>query len=350
MKKFDILKMHETFTDESNSVILIEDLLKNIDSLSNEEKNELLKQVLLCSEDENKLLEQEKVSSENFYKNRENSSTIKRKVISVKKVTKNQKEFLNDTIKNHKETIEKLVKLNLDDFKVYVLELDDKANINYYLLGLIKERMEYQKMIDEAYLSRDVDLMREINGYMSEIEEKIEFLKSLQMEEEVVLETNEKCRIIFLETSSLRSYFLEDIDGLEEFYDSFAKLLVSIENGNPYKAKTLVSNGILKGVEEAKDIFGQTRIFYDKIDANTYIVINSIIKKHANAKDYIIQLKDRYKKYLQQKDYILIHMNDEDFICRQEQHLIEAKEVLGIEQVQQLQGTVNLRKNLGGGV
>lgn len=345
MKKFDILKLHETFTDESNSVILVEDLLDNLSSLSKVEQSELLKQVLMCSEDELKKLEQERVNSENFYKNRENTNTEKRKVASVKKVLKPQKEYINNAIKEHKDLIDKLVNLNLEDFKVYVLELENDSNINFYLLGLIKEKVEFQKMIDEAYLSKDVSLIDEITGYINEINVKIEFLKSIDFKEKEVEEQSEKCRIVFLETSSLRSCFLEDIDGLEEFYSSFQKIFLSLENGNPYKMRYFNNNNKLNGLIETRDPYGQTRIFFDKLDDNTYIVLHAIVKKEDKSMGYKNQLENRYAYYLQRKSRILDLLNNEEYLLRQEQHLCDAKETLGL-----LEDEITLSKNLGEGV
>lgn len=345
MKKFDILKLHENFTDESNSVILVEDLVDNLSSLSKIEQSELLKQVLMCSEDVEKKLEQERVNSENFYKNRVNTNTEKRKVVSIKKVTKPQKEYINNSIKEHKDIIEKLVNLNLEDFKVYVLELGNDANINFYLFGLIKEKVEFQKMIDEAYLSGDSSLVMEIKGYINEIDEKMEFLKSIDFKEKEIEEQNEKCRVIFLETSSLRSYFLEDIDGLEEFYPSFQKIFLSLENGNPYKMRYFNNNNKLNGLIETRDPYGQTRIFFDKLNDKTYIVLHAIVKKEDKSMGYKNQIETRYAYYLQRKARILELLNNEEYLLRQEQHLSDAKEILGL-----MEDEVTLSKNLGGGV
>jgi len=345
MRKFDILKLHETFTDESNSVILVKDFLDNISSLSKVEQSELLKQVLMCSEDELKKIEQEKVSSENFYKNRENTNTEKRKVVSVKKVLKPQKEYINNAIKEHKDIIDKLVNLNLEDFKVYVLELEKDLNVNFYLLGLIKEKTEYKKMMDEAYLSGDSSLIAEITGYINEIDDKIEFVKSIQIKEEKVEVIEEKSRIIFLETSSLRSCFLEDVDGLDEFYPSFQKIFLSLENGNPYKMRYFNNNNKLNGLIETRDPYGQTRIFFDKLDDNTYIILHAIVKKEDKSMGYKNQIETRYAYYLQRKARILELLNNEEYLLRQEQHLSDAKEILGL-----MEDEVMLSKNLGGGV
>ena len=84
-------------------------------------------------------------------------------------------------------------------------------------------------------------------------------------------------------------------------------------------------------MSEARDPHGKTRILFTRVDDNTFIIIDAIIKKTDNSLGYKNQLESRYKNYLQQKSYILKHLKDEDFILRQEAYLAEAKEMLGLE-------------------
>ena len=59
---------------------------------------------------------------------------------------------------------------------------------------------------------------------------------------------------------------------------------------------------------------------------------------------YKNQIESRYSYYLQRKPYILESLNDLEYILRQEQYLIDAKELLGIEYDPMI-----LKKNRGGG-
>lgn len=329
MEEFDISKLHSTFTDESNSVIAITDLIENIKNESDEEKINIIKQIMLYSREQNKLYEKEIKYMESFYKNRETSNNQVRKVVNVKKIKVEDKKVINNIIKEHFNSIKEIINMSLSDLQDS-RDLLDKENINYYLLGLIKEITDYQKMADDAYLNHDKSLLKEIKEYINSLEEKISYLKFLANAKEDNEKNIKKCRILFLETSSHRSYFLEDIAGLEEFYNSFQKLFLSLELGKPIKVKCFNNNNKLNGLTETRDPYGQTRIFYDKINEDTYIILNAIVKKEDNSLGYKNKLENRYNYYLQNKDIIIKSLDNEEYLSLQEEYLQDAKEKLGL--------------------
>lgn len=342
MRKYSSLQLHEIFTDESNSVIKEEELMNNINTLSLDEQNEIIREMLMLSDEQNNEYKAENKQHENFYKKREENVVSKFKVVEQKRVKLEQKKYFTDQITKHNETIKKIINLDLEEFGEYIDIFEyDETVLNYLILGLEREINLYNKLADEAYLSNDLDFISDIRDSVLELKEKIDFLNYKRSIENDKSNKNQVYRIIFFETSSNKSYFLEDIYGYNEYYNSFKKNFSSIECGKPYKSKALTNNGTLKGVVETKDISGKTRVFFEKIDENTYIIINAIIKKNTNSLAYKNQLKIRHKLYLQLRPYILEHMNDEDFILRQEKHLNDVKKLFGLEQVSKKKTKIN---------
>lgn len=326
MEQKDLEKFHERFTTESNSVIKVEELLNTLSFFSNNEQNQMLIETLELSEKVNKDYKKANEEHEKFLTKRQAESVKKRKlkVTETKKIKPEQKEYINNTIKEHEEEINKIISLNLDDFQEY-LYLIDKSNINYLILGLIKELNQYHSMADEAFLSKDSEMLEEIKVNTKALEAKISNLKDFREEKEI--EEQEKCRIIFLEKSSGRAYFIEDIVDYEAQYASFSKLLNSLQNNSPIRAKSMTNHNSLAGLLETREPEEQTRIFYDKVNSNTYVVINAIIKKSDADKAYLNQLITRYKYYLSKKEQILMKLDSPDFLLRQEAFLREVEDM-----------------------
>ena len=188
------------------------------------------------------------------------------------------------------------------------------------MLGIGREIKYYEEMFFNDIKDNDLDFLTEIKDEIKSLETKKEILMSYK---NINTNSNEETnnRILFFETSSKRAYFIEDIEGNLEFYNSFSKLFDSIRIGNPKKSKQFTNNDNLNGLIEARDPYGKTRIFFDYIGNNTYIIINAIIKKEDKSSGYKNQLDNRYSLYLQEKNNILLHLNNREFILRQEKYL-----------------------------
>lgn len=327
-------KFYESFTDESKTIILIDELLESIKQMSLEEGIQILKEVLTKSEEQNDRYKKQLIEYENFFKKREVTSPIKRKIVKSKKVTAEQKKYFCDEIKNYKEEIQKIIDLSFEDFINYISKLVlEEKDLNYLLLGISKELNFYNKISDDAYIEKDTNLIKEIKEHTKELVRKMDFLKSLRSNLKSTSH-DEKYRIIFFETSSKRAYFLEDIEGKEEYYDSFEKLLLSIEKGQPKSMKTFHNLPELQGLFEARDVDGKTRIFFDRVDEKTYIIINAIIKKSDNTTGYRNQIINRYKKYLINKPYILSQLTNDNYLKQQTEYLEEAKSLFNKSKTQ----------------
>lgn len=324
MKKNFYLNMHEKFTDVSNATIKLEELLEYMKKMPIKDQVEWLIEFLKLSEINSKEHLKEIMDYADYLEKRNFSAEEKRKVIDVKKVISTQKKYFNDKIKEYDREIKEIIALNYDEFVKYI---EDKGiDYNYLMLGIIKEINLYRILADEAYVNKEVEMVLEAKNLILDLENKLNYLKNKNDSKQVIVNEEKNCRIIFLDTSSLRTYFLEDIKGLDEYYDSFNKIFSSLESGNPYDVRYFGSvDKNLEGLAETRDLSGKTRIFFKKLTEDTYIVIGAIVKKVDRTYGYKNQIENRYKYYLQQESYILEHLNDEDFIRLQEGHLDEVK-------------------------
>lgn len=325
MKK---LVMHEAFTDESNSVIKIEEFLDYIKNLSFEEQSANLVEFLRLSDMQNKEHLKEIKDYMNYMEKRKFSNKEKNRVVESKKIKFDSKKYYNDEIKKYQKDIEVAIKLNFDEFKEFV---ETYKNCNDFLmLGIIREITTYNRFADEAYLNNERETIEEIKMIVIDLQEKLNYLKK---QNQLVVASDEKknCRIVFLETSSNRSYFTEDIKKFNEHFSSFAKLYLSLLHATPRRLRAFTSCADLQGLLEVRDIDRGTRILFDRLNENTYIILDAFIKKVDNSSGYRNQLENRYKYYLQQKQHILNHLNDEVYCLRQEKYLEEANAMLGLD-------------------
>lgn len=328
----NITTLHNKYTDESSTVINLEELLKSIENMPIEAQNQILLGVCAISEKNNKghILETRKQI--NSQQSKGNSTTKKQKVISVKKVRPEQKKYINTFIQENQQEIEKLIKLNLEEFKDYInAQQNNDDKLVYYLLGLIKELNGYNAMSDEAYLEKDQKMLQDIKELTEELNQKILFIKELRLNSNIVEEPTKTARIIFLEDQSGTPFYLEDIDGYKEFFNSYAKVLTLLEEERPYNPYLITNMNALRGLTVSRDLKGMTRTFFDKVSENTYVIIGGIIQKDDLTTEYKGQIQNRYKYYLSQKSYILNSLTSVEFIERQEKYLNEVKEKLGIE-------------------
>lgn len=324
MKKKFYLNMHEKFTDVSNATIKLDELLEYMKKMPINDQVEWLIEFLKISEINNKEHLKEIMDYADYLEKRNFSAKEKRKVIDVKRVVSSQKKYFNDKIKDYDSEIKEIISLSYDEFIKYVEKND--IDYNYLMLGIIKEINLYKSFADEAFINKEVGMVLEAKNLILDLENKLNHLKNKNNSKQVIVAEEKSCRIIFLDTSSLRTYFLEDIKGLDEYYDSFNKIFTSLESGNPYDVRYFGSvDKNLEGLAETRDLSGKTRIFFKKLTEDTYIVIGAIVKKVDRTSGYKNQIENRYKYYLQQESYILEHLNDEDFVKLQEEHLDEVK-------------------------
>ena len=325
---------HELFTDESNTVIKLEELINKIKNLDIELQNKILEDVLEESSIINEEYKKQIKKYEILEHKRQVNKKSKNNLFSDSKESVKHKKYINNKIDDYKDDLEKILSFDLYSLKKYIDELNDnysltKEYIIYLMLGILREIKNYEEISENAFKDNDLDFINEIKNEIKVLKDKKDLLN--RYKDNIKIENKEtKCtRIIFLETTSKRSYFFEDIEGYVEFYDSYYKLLKSLVNNNPLNLRKFTNDdNTLVGLSEVRDIEGQTRIFYDKVDSNTYIIINAIIKKEYKSYGYKNQLKNRYKLYLQEKNNIIKNLENSEFKERQDGYFKQIEELL----------------------
>lgn len=327
MDKEKLQSFHEMITTESNSVVIINKLRKVLKQYSINDQKEILEEILILSQQNNDNYLKEIRNLQELLEKQNPTIIPKKTFIEQNKPKKKEKIQCNANIKNYALDIQKIISLNEEQLLEFLKNIDPE-NIDYYILGLLNELKTYQMLDDEAYLNKDLEILKELKETITEIKRKIALLKTKKRNSSILTDENNNTRIIFLETSSGRNYFFQDVVGLEEKYSSFSKLLYALKQNEPLDIKRFDSNMALKNVTETRDIRNQTRIFYDRITENTYIIVLGLVKKGQKSSGYHNQLLNRYKYYEQVKSAIIESLNNPEYILRQEAYLESIEKLL----------------------
>ena len=283
----EILEMfHNTYTTDTDIVLNINKLEKALEEFSLQDKSLILENLYLISQNKDKNNVEKIQELKRMLEKRHESkhSHLPKRVIAKKPISPKLKEYVNDEIKSYQDTIKYIIHLPFDEFLSYC-ETINSNDTNYLILGLEKEILSYHKIADESYLSHDIETLKQINLEIDELVQKQIFLQK-QRDTIVLTPDSIKCNVIFLETASGRIYFLQDILGDDELYTSYAKLIKSLQDDNPYKPKQFNLKIINYIVRELKNITAKIRLFYEKISPDTYIIIGAMTKKDNTGKGY----------------------------------------------------------------
>jgi len=203
--------------------------------------------------------------------------------------------------------------------------LPTKKNYNYIkiLLRLKAEMLKNIKEIKELYEEEKENTtakeMEEIKEYIMSYKKKINIIDDALNEKEEIIEDIEtvKNNIFYMPTLSGNIRVLEEIDKIPiEYHERFLGLLNSIKEGifKNVKRFTTINNSTY-GLCEVKDF--KTRVIFDRIGENDYVVITMFIKKCDNDKGYIEPLKKKISEYRINSNNIKEKINDEEFILMQ---------------------------------
>ena len=192
-----------------------------------------------------------------------------------------------------------------------------KSNSNYFkLINRIKIEIvkEISSLISMYNETSDDEFKNDIKENIDFEKKKLiivnEIEKSKELQDETVTENN----IVFTRTNSGNIYALEDIKSINnEYYASILELYESIKNGTFKKVKRLTtSNNKANSVSEVRGF--KTRIIFDKLNQNTYVILQIAIKKSDFDKGYKESLEKRVSSYKLQKETILNQLNDEIYM------------------------------------
>lgn len=210
-------------------------------------------------------------------------------------------------------------------------------------LELLKEIHELDILSEEIDLKEDKDFLKEINiekTKLFEVIRTVNYVQNNKKEEQVENSIDMNNKLIFLETPTGSIYAENDLYSIpEEYYESFKDLMLSIKNGTFRNVKMLNNNNqTLGGISEVKDF--KTRIVFDRIGTDIYVIISIFTKKCDNDSLYRDSLVNRVDFYKKNKPYLIEMSHSEEFISKNRD--IETGLLKGLEEK-------NLVKTLKGG-
>lgn len=216
--------------------------------------------------------------------------------------------------------------------KIIKENLPSKNNPNYFkiisrmMAEILKEIMEYEEIKSDSIGEKEI--IEETQKLIDLNKRKINFIRSTkekETNEEEVKENN----LYFLKTTSGNIYCLNDLDKIKnEYYESFEELFKSIKDGTFKRAKRLNSNNLkTSSLSEVRGF--KTRVLFDKLDENNYIIIMCVVKKCNYDNGYKKSLETRGLTYRAMKPKILSQKNSEE--SKTENKDIEKKLFLKLE-------------------
>ena len=223
--------------------------------------------------------------------------------------------------------------IKIDELKQIIKEnLPSKNNPNYFkiisrmMAEIFKEISEYEE-IKSDYVGEE-EIIEEVQKLIDLDKRKINFLrneKEKETREEEVKENN----LYFLKTTSGNIYCLNDLDKIKnEYYESFEELFKSIKDGTFKRAKRLSSNNSkTSSISEVRGF--KTRVLFDKLDENNYIIIMCVVKKCNYDNGYKKSIESRGLTYRAMKPKLLSQKDSEK--SRNENKDIEKKLFLKLE-------------------
>lgn len=246
-------------------------------------------------EEENSLLEEIiyyylKVKDFNITENKKSIEELQKELPSVKKT-------------NYQDII-----LGINSF--FIKEINEiKVFIENEKNNIAKEELdEFKKDI--------IDIQLKINTIL-----QISQTKSLQKETNEI-EQEQVNKIVFLETESGNIYVQEDLDNNSvpsEYYEGFAELIHSIEDGTFKNVRYLTNNNKIVGIGEVRGT--RKRVIFDRVGYDTYAIIGAFIKKSNKDKSYLDPLINRIVTYKKNKDNIVKKVKEPTYLESQKEIL-----------------------------
>lgn len=186
--------------------------------------------------------------------------------------------------------------------------------VNRIKLELLKEIYEYEKFKEEETDEKCKEMFEKEIDFYKKVLKTIDYILTEELDTSIEKSSKIDNHLIFLKTHSGSIYAENDLLSIkEEYYESFKELLESIKNGTFKNVKMFnKTNRVLGGISEVKGF--KTRIVFDRIDKDKYVIINIFIKKSDNDKGYQEFLKTRVDFYKKNKEVIKEQLKDNDYI------------------------------------
>lgn len=181
--------------------------------------------------------------------------------------------------------------------------LPDKKQDNYapviytVLLKLYEEVVDIKKFLYEERKSNDLETLEFFKNELEQLMFKINFIKKLMTLDVKKIELEKSInKLVFLKTNYGNVCALSDLKDIpSEYYEDFYELLESICDGSFKNFKTFTNNDSLKGLSEVRG--EQTRIIFDRVSNNVYVIIYMFVKKTDKSASYHASLQNRNDLY-----------------------------------------------------
>lgn len=211
---------------------------------------------------------------------------------------------------------------------IEVLPFDEDYDIKRLLQRLVAEYYkkinELKIFLREEYISgipkEELDLF---DDELTLYEEKATIIKQLFINETdkfIEEEIKENNKLIFVKNSNGRIRVFEDIDDADtSYYEGFKSLLNSIIDGSFKSVKKFTTvHKKINDIFEVRDISSKTRVFFDRIADNYYVIIGAIIKKENYSHLYSVKMVNNITWYKQNKNNYIESLKSEDFLKENE--------------------------------
>lgn len=201
---------------------------------------------------------------------------------------------------------------SFEDIKFLLEKENDKARINIINRLLIVLNAEILELNNLLLSEEDEDIKNDLIKLETIYDELIDYRDYEDVEEEY---NNTDMKVVFLMSSEDKSFFEKDLESVpEEYYNDFIVLLESIKQGTFKQVKKFVNvrRDLYPFTEVKKH---QTRIFFNKIDSNTFLISGAMVKKVSSSKHYFEYLSNRSKiLYNLDSDSMKNAINNEQFM------------------------------------
>lgn len=207
--------------------------------------------------------------------------------------------------------------INYEELNQVIREnLPSKNNPNYYkiisrmMAEILKEIMEYEEIKSDSI--GEEEIIEETQKLIDLNKRKINYIKNAKENSQIEAEVKEN-NLYFLKTTSGNIYCLSDLDKIKnEYYESFNELFRSIKDGTFKGAKRLnSSNNKTSSLSEVRGF--KTRVLFDKLDENTYIIIMCAVKKCDFDNGYKKSIETRGLTYRAMKPKILSQKDNQEY-------------------------------------
>ncbi len=296
-KSFDDINKYIDDIIAKNYFIDVSDIIKVLDKsdIGIKEKTEIIKRVDLYNKEviriyerENKILSKPIEDDENYADSNysslnevSNTNTISPKTIKL------------PTIKNHIQQL--LILTSEKEFENYLKKSIDKSNfedtINLLIADILENIITIKKLINEDLLTSGSKCIF-FNSELDKLGSILNVLYHLQHYTYVRSEDKHN-KIVYLTTDAGNISISNDLKAIPiEFYDSIYNLLMSIQNGvfKEFKRIGTDSNNFKTNLLQVRENF--TRVVFDKLSDDVYIILTVFIKKVRTSKDYLNNLRN----------------------------------------------------------